>query len=228
MILSKFETITVDELLNRLNNYNHKELHVHHTWSPSHKDFNGTNGIRLQEAMERYHMAPEPQGRGWQAIGQHVTLLPDGLFVTGRDFSMTPASITGYNTGAFACEMLGNFDTSHDAFEGKQKVSALKLAAYFDDKGKYIRFHRENSTKTCPGTLIDKNTFMQEVRALGKVFKDVEDNRWSAKYIEAAKNLGLIAGNPDGTFNPEGSLTREQAAVITVRLYEKITGRNVV
>jgi len=60
------------------------------------------------------------------------------------------------------------------------------------------------------------------------MFKDVPKSRWSAKYVKAAKDLGLITGNPDGTFNPEGPLTREQAAVITVRLYEKITGRKVV
>jgi hypothetical protein len=224
MILSKFETINIEELLKRLDRYKHKELHVHHTWSPSHKDFNGANGLQLQEAMKNYHV----NTNGWQDIGQHVTLLPDGLFVTGRVFAMTPASIAGYNTGAFACEMLGNFDTGHDSFAGKQKLSMLQLARYFYDRGRYIRFHRENAPKTCPGTSIDKNKFMQEVMDMGKAFKDVEDNRWSAKYIEAAKDLELISGNPDGTFNPEGSLTREQAAVLMVRVYEKITGKRVV
>jgi len=117
VILSKFEIIDINELLRRLDKYKHKELHVHHTWAPSHKDFNGKNGIQLQEAMRKYHV----ETNGWSDIGQHVTLLPDGLFVTGRDFSKTPASIAGYNTGAFACEMLGNFDTGHDTFGGKQK-----------------------------------------------------------------------------------------------------------
>lgn len=222
--MSKFEIVDINELLRRLDKYNHKELHVHHTWSPSHKDFNGSNGIQLQEAMKRYHV----ETKGWNDIGQHVTLLPDGLFVTGRDFGKTPSSIAGYNTGAFACEMLGNFDTGNDVFGGKQKESILKLARYFYDKGRYIRFHRENAHKTCPGTSIDKNTFMQEVMNMGSIFKDVDDNRWSAAYIKAAKELGLIAGNQDGTFNPEGSLTREQAAALIVRLYEKITGKKVV
>lgn len=222
--MSKFEIIDIDELLNRLDKYNHKELHVHHTWAPSHKDFNGKNGLQLQEAMKNYHI----NTNGWSDIGQHVTLLPDGLFVTGRDFSKNPASIAGFNIGAFACEMLGNFDIGHDVFGRKQKESMLKLARYFYDKGRYIRFHRENAPKTCPGSSIDKNIFMQEVMNMGNIFKDVDDNRWSAKYIKAAKELGLISGNPDGTFNPEGPLTREQAVVLQVRLYEKITGKKVV
>ncbi|MDF2545819.1 MAG: xlyA [Anaerosolibacter sp.] len=57
---------------------------------------------------------------------------------------------------------------------------------------------------------------------LGKVFRDVADDRWSAKDIEKAKALGLIAGDSNGNFNPTGQLTREQAAVIMVRLYEVI------
>jgi hypothetical protein len=233
MILNKFEIIDINELLRRLDKYNHKELHVHHTWKPVKKSYNGKNGLQLQEGMRDYHV----NTKGWQDIGQHVTLLPDGMFVTGRDFSISPASIEGHNTGAFACEMIGNFDIKgtgeyndlgYDKLEGKQKESMLQLARYFYEKGRYIRFHRENAPKTCPGTSIDKNTFMKEVVDLGKVFKDVDDSRWSAKYIEAAKNLDLISGNTDGTFNPEGPLSREQAAVLLVRLYEKITGKKVV
>jgi hypothetical protein len=158
-----FEIITIEELLNRLSNYNHKELHVHHTWRPSKKDFNGNNGLQLQEGMRNYHV----NTLGWSDIGQHVTLLPNGLFVTGRDFGKTPASILGYNVGGFACEMLGNFDVGNDILEGAQKQSILGLARYFYDKNKYIRFHRENAAKSCPGTGIDKEIFMNEVKTLG-------------------------------------------------------------
>lgn len=74
----------------------------------------------------------------------------------------------------------------------------------------------------------EKSKPEKESVIMGKVFNDVEDNRWSAAYIKAAKDLGIISGNPDGTFNPTGPLTREQAAVINVRLYELITGKKVV
>jgi hypothetical protein len=162
-----FRIISIDELLKMLDGYNHKELHVHHTWKPDHKNFNGKNGIELQNSMRNYHV----NTRKWTEIGQHVTLLPDGTFVTGRDFGNDPASITGYNKGAFAVETLGNFDIGNDVLEGKQKESLLRLAKYFDDKKKYVRFHRENASKTCPGTSIDKDKFMQEVRSLGSVKK---------------------------------------------------------
>ena len=167
------EIITLQELLKRLDKYNHKELHVHHTWRPDHETyFKKPDPLYWQQAMRNFHV----NTNGWNDIGQHVTLLPDGRFVTGRPFNKNPASISGYNTGAFAVEMIGNFDKGNDRFEGKQKDSMIKLARYFDQKGRYIRFHRENASKTCPGTGIDKNEFMKEVR--GKEVKGEDKLRY--------------------------------------------------
>lgn len=152
--------LTVDQLINLLKKYNHKELHVHHTWKPRHSNFNGRNHQVLQNGMRNYHV----NTNGWQDIAQHVTLYPDGTFLTGRDFNTTPASIRGYNTGAFMVEMIGNFDKGNDKLEGKQEASIVKLAQYFDSRGKYIRFHRENASKSCPGTGISKTEFMAKVK----------------------------------------------------------------
>ena len=158
-----FEIITVDELIKRVSNYNHAELHIHHTWRPNHAIYyNKPDGIYWQEAMDSFH----ENTNGWSDIAQHVTLLPDGLFVTGRNFGMNPASIAGYNTGAFCVEMIGDFDIGKDVLEGRQRASIIGLARLFDGRGKYIRFHRENSLKTCPGTSIDKIQFMNEVKGV--------------------------------------------------------------
>jgi hypothetical protein len=155
-----FQKLTIDELLSILDTYNHAELHVHHTWKPDHSDFDGSNHQALQTAMRNYHV----NTRGWSDIGQHVTLFPDGAFLNGRDFGVNPASIKGYNSGAFCVEMIGNFDVGHDVLEGDQLASIIKLARYFNEKKKYIRFHRENASKTCPGTSINKEDFMQMVK----------------------------------------------------------------
>lgn len=166
--------LTLTELLSELDKYTYKEIHVHHTWKPTHKSFNGTNYLAIQQGMRENHI----NVNGWIDIGQHITLFPDGKFVTGRDFGITPASIQGYNTGAFACEMIGNFDVpwlpttlandlGYDKLQGAQLDSMLGLAKYFYDKGRYIRFHRENSDKTCPGNGIDKDVFMTQVKNYG-------------------------------------------------------------
>lgn len=41
---------------------------------------------------------------------------------------------------------------------------------------------------------------------------------WASDYIGKAANLGIVTGNPDGSFNPRGNATRAEAAVIFSRL----------
>ncbi len=48
-------------------------------------------------------------------------------------------------------------------------------------------------------------------------FSDVTDNKG---YIALASDLGLVGGMGDGTFAPQATATREQAAAMIVRLYE--------
>lgn len=188
-----YKIITLAELTKMLEKYNHKELHVHHTWRPNHAQYYGTShtsedqrALDRQKAFYDYHT----KTNGWIDIAQHVTLLPDGRFVTGRDFSVNPASIAGYNSGAFAVEMIGDFDIGRDKFEGTQKESMIGLARWFDKKGKYIRFHRENSSKTCPGSGIDKNEFMAEVRDTSEASEKIEDGGDKVKKGDKVKITG--------------------------------------
>lgn len=144
-----------------------KQLHVHHCYKPDHSDYTGSNGMQLQEAMRNYHM----KTNGWSDIGQHLTLLPDGQWITGRDFNADPASISGWNEGAFAIEMVGNFDTGHDKFGLKQAQEMFAFCAFFvQNKGldvdKQVKFHRDNPNagKTCPGTGIDRTWFFNQLK----------------------------------------------------------------
>ena len=135
-----------------------KEFHPHHTEVPSYEHFTGHNHISLNKGMQRYHKYVNK----WSDIGQHLTLFPDGIFVTGRDFERTPASMgPKYNPGAFMVEWLGNFDIGVDEITGIQYNTMVHLARYFKDTyNTKIRFHREaNKNKTCPGTAIKKATF---------------------------------------------------------------------
>lgn len=229
--------LTIDELLTILKRYNHVELHVHHTWRPSHKDFNGSNHQRLQDGMRRFHT----QTNGWDDIAQHVTLFPDGKFLTGRNFAKCPASIKGHNGNLnavpFMVEMVGNFDKGHDVLKGAQLDSILRLAKFFHDQRKYIRFHRENAPKTCPGTGIDKEAFMKMVREYGNRpttpknqskpntrYPDVPKEHWAYDSIEFLSKEGVVGGYKDGTFRPNEPATRAQVANMLALLYKKLKG----
>ena len=61
------------------------------------------------------------------------------------------------------------------------------------------------------------------VKALGLVpksngkFKDVAANAWYAPYVGTANAYGIVTGVSDTEFNPEGTITRQEAAVMTIR-----------
>lgn len=166
-----FKFITIDEVIDIIKKYKYKSFHIHHTWKPTHKSFTGTNHMQLQTSMRNHHV----NVNGWSDIGQHLTLFPDGKLLTGRDFGKSPASISNFNTGALAIEMIGNFDSpntgsynslGYDRLEGEQRKTILKLVKAFGDMFGYdnIIFHREKSSKTCPGTSIDKDFFIAEAK----------------------------------------------------------------
>ncbi|WP_053216042.1 peptidoglycan recognition protein family protein [Guptibacillus hwajinpoensis] len=160
--MSKFEIITADQVIEMLKGRKYSRAQVHHTWKPNHSDFNGKNHIALQDSMYRYHV----NVRGWDNIGQHLTLMPDGLFVTGRPFWSMPAGIKGYNTGAFMIEHLANFDNGHDKLNGAQLNSSLKVYQYLvKECGAEIMFHNEHAAKSCPGTGVNRDDFIYSVLA---------------------------------------------------------------
>lgn len=60
-------------------------------------------------------------------------------------------------------------------------------------------------------------------------FKDVSKGDWYAKYVVALNELGLINGYGDGTFRPNGTITRQEAAVVLAAIEngakDKLTGK---
>ena len=60
-------------------------------------------------------------------------------------------------------------------------------------------------------------------RALGltakdtKVFSDVPSSKWYAGYIGTANSSGIVNGVGNGKFNPEGTITRQEAAAMVAR-----------
>ena len=198
-----FEIITVGELIKRLEKYNHKEFHPHHVASPDHKTYNAKpDPLYWQATMKEFHV----KTRGFADIAQHCTLLPDGRFVTGRDFGRQPASMTGQNGkngDVFMIEMIGNFNV--DKLAGLQKESVMKLAKWFLDRGKIIKFHRDYASTDCPGKSIDKAKFIAEARA----FKEGEDEMlqvgnkgaetkvWQEKLIKLGYDLGRWGADGD-------------------------------
>lgn len=57
-------------------------------------------------------------------------------------------------------------------------------------------------------------------------FNDISSDSWYAKSVAFVQSMGLINGYEDGTFRPEDSITRAEAAVIIMRV-ERIQGETI-
>lgn len=158
-------------------------VHMHHTWKPERKDFRGYETIA---AMRRYHM----EVKGWRDLAQHVTIDPEGFIWLGRNWNMTPASAAGHNgsrnVGPFMFEMIGNFDQGHDAFDGEQRRTAIQVIALiqrrFGLRPEALHFHRDMSSKSCPGSGIDYGEVLEEV---GRAHETINMAHWAKRGMEA-------------------------------------------
>ncbi|HHT46590.1 MAG TPA: S-layer homology domain-containing protein, partial [Firmicutes bacterium] len=52
----------------------------------------------------------------------------------------------------------------------------------------------------------------------GAVFSDVPETSWFYKAVSSAVEAGIVSGYPDGTFRPQDTITRQEAAVVLFRL----------
>jgi N-acetylmuramoyl-L-alanine amidase-like protein len=143
------------------------EVHMHHTWEPNHATWAGERSVI---AMRDYHVDVNK----WADIAQHVTIDPTGMVWLGRDWNRQPASSAGHNgtsaRGPFMFETVGNFDVGHESLAGDQRATVLGVIAAVQQRFglavESLRFHRQlGSPKTCPGSGINYDTFLAEVRA---------------------------------------------------------------
>lgn len=165
-----FKKIEVHEFEDWISNINVgrtvMKIQQHHTYIPSYVHFNGNNHFERQLAMKNYHI----HQNGWQDIGQHFTIFPDGKILTGRSLEKSPACITNQNANSICIENFGNFDLNGDVMTDAQKETIIAVTAALCKKfnlsvnSNSIVYHhwfrldngfRNNGTgnnKSCPGT----------------------------------------------------------------------------
>jgi N-acetylmuramoyl-L-alanine amidase CwlA len=181
-------------------------LVIHHTFSPIEDDHDGKleagewNGQRTIDGLKRYY-----EGKGWSA-GPHLFIADDGiwLFTDMYDVGIHAGEgngtmKTGYSIGI---EVVGDYDKKIWDEETKTNtVGVIKtLLSRLKIPESKIMFHRDYSTKTCPGTAITKDWVIKQlkedimekefVKVVEKITgKDYGDNLNSKDQIDAAARL---------------------------------------
>jgi hypothetical protein len=144
-------------------------VHMHHTFRPDHSDYDPNDGHRSIVGMFLFHT----QTKGWRDIAQHISIAPDGSIWLGRNWNLAPASAAGHNgnaaRGPFMFEIIGNFDRGRDRLEGEQRRTVVEVIATIQRRfglpPESLRFHNTMSPKSCPGTAVDFEEILAEVRA---------------------------------------------------------------
>ncbi|MEZ4660857.1 MAG: caspase family protein [Caldilineaceae bacterium] len=184
-------------------------LHLHHSRRPNHRQFQGRATI---VEMARHHV----EGCGLAAMAQHLTIAPDGQIWLGRNWNSPPASAAGHNgsavSGPLMVMLIGDFDRGQDAlaFDGdaaptpaadeddtRQGNAMLRVLAllqnHFDLPLESLRFRRDLSRTTSPGSGVDYAECTKELRkaraALRKAEKDGKGFRLLTKDLKETRML---------------------------------------
>lgn len=162
---NKFFLMTKDEFKNWLEKTSFKRVvktvQLHHTYIPNYSHFKN-NYFQLLNSMEKSQIA-----RGFNEIGQNITIFPDGMIAICRSFEKTPAGIKGANTNSICIENIGNFDvTEVNSIQAESiifVVSMLCIKYKINPNTNTIIYHHwfdlntgkrtngDGCTKTCPG-----------------------------------------------------------------------------
>lgn len=168
-------------------------IQIHHTWKPNIATYQGLKSI---QAMFRYHVGT----RKFDDIAQHLSIAPDCIW-DGRSFDKDPAGIAGHNKGGICIEIIGNFDEGEEKLEGMHLYIATRASTILCKKFNLPInsvthvFHREYAAKSCPGTGLNKNEFIDlvarsgvsEVKQLPNGVKEVDI--YLRKYDKTVKGI---------------------------------------
>lgn len=128
---------------------------VHHSWLPTQAQYARTGGAESVEGIQRFHMF-DPT-RGWNDVGYHYLIGPDGLVFAGRPPEVVGAHAVP-NTGKVGICMIGNHDPdgaapTPAAWRALEEL-VVALADRYDIPMSELYGHRNFSYKTCPGELV--------------------------------------------------------------------------
>lgn len=196
-------------------------IYLHHTWKPTVADWRGLTTIR---AMQRtYATAP---GYGWDK-GPHLFIGPDGIW-TFYDLRKDGYHVGGwYNVGSIGVEMVGNYDAvrpSGPVLEYTVAAIAL-LCQALKLNPRDLRFHRDVSSKTCPGKAVTKEWIIPQIE---RYLAGLQAPRPQARAaLAAAFAASLVQPNP-ATALAKAAAAQGYLGAITDEMSVEIDGKRYV
>ena len=110
-------------------------------------DWTRDDSIAALKSVERHHV----DTNGWNAIGYHLIVMPDGSVWEGRPLNAIGAHVARKNTGRIGILFYGSFD--HEEPTARQRIALHELRAWLSREHGITRIdtHGEVSPTACPG-----------------------------------------------------------------------------
>ena len=199
----------LDELMsyyNKGNGFNHTE--------------NGS-GANLMATEQAFYglVAVKRQQNGKSSLYR----MSDAIRVTNNN--ETVVGLKNKNADVHKMNIINPGKTFTDIIGNKDKIAIEALASRGIVNGKTENSFEPESTMTRAefATIIARGLGLPQKS--NAIFKDVTANDWFYNYVGTAYAYGIIKGVSENEFNPNGTITREEAAVMVTRA-AKLCGMN--
>lgn len=120
-------------------------------------------------SIRKMHTDEKPHGRGWDDIGYHGIIMPNGDFQIGRDVDNAGAHTFGFNTGSIGIMFVAGLadGASHTEPAPAQLKTARELINECEEyyPSVEVKGHRDLRPTLCPGFDIQHWMATGEVRA---------------------------------------------------------------
>ena len=152
----------------------------------------------------------------------------DGMFYPSSALTRAEAAqmINSLISGATAADVVQNVSFSDVAADAWYAGAVNSLAGYGVLNGSGGAFR--------PESFISRAEFVAMLSKFGAVtesdrtFSDVPESHWAHDIVASAAEQGWISGYADGTFHPDGTLSRAEAAAVTNRVLGRSADKNTV
>lgn len=193
------------------------------TWSKNHSGGgNKTYAIRA-EAADGGHISPS----GTVMVGQGY----DETFVITADdgYQIAEVLVDGENVGAVRSYTFEDVQKAHTisaAFEPADAPTPdsgvsdhlntrdhlAYVSGYPDDT-----FGPDRNLTRAEAAQIFYNLLLDQERSSSAVYSDVSDHAWYSDAVQTLSALGVVQGYPDGSFQPDRSITRAEFVAMAIR-----------
>ena len=187
------------------------------------------DGLVLKDfdAIRNYHI----NNNGWRDIGYHYVIESinnEYKIITGRPEDTDGAHCPGQNTQSIGICLVGNF-TNIEPPDAQLQTLVYLIKNIWNRYGKLpVYGHKDFHPTSCPGNKFPmlklKSMLEGGINMLN--FKDKEQiSDWAKSHVERVVSFGIMNGVSEDTFDPKGTVTREQIAVIASNIVRYITGK---